>query len=366
LNTMKKLLIAVFCSLGAQVYGQTVYEVIDTTKVEIAKRVDFVRNYYNSLTQEEAKAFWHPKLKDVGTYNAATGIEGYSRNHVPKRIKEFVKLEIIELEILNDSLAYVKIDMRYPGEESAIATMKYYIVEDNGTLYLDNAINYERHRFIFRETTDIDFYCSPYKTIDETELMRGSGAIDSLYGMLITRGERKRIQVYWCSSIEEMNIVANMAKYYGYQGGFANSDLGFAAYMYESPVHTHEFVHLLLNGTKEHNFIMEEGMASLFGGLNPNQGYGDGKMLVRECLLNGTCSVEDLTRNRRALNLNYSVWATICEYVIKKLGKDKLFEMYYGKAVNDTNLIEEVCGMLDISEKQMFADLEAMILGHDQ
>lgn len=365
LKNMKKLLMIIFCLLSIQSYGQSVYEAIDTNNVAIAKRIEFVRSYYNSSTKEDAKIFWHPKLRDIQNYNFGTNIEAYSRNNVPRRIRDVLKLEIIELEILNDTLSYVKIEMNDP-RFGIVATLKYYMVEDDGTIYLDNAINYERHRFILHKTPNIDYYASPYKSVTDEELMRGSEVIDSLYDVLLTRRDRKRLEVYLCSNIEEMNIVGNMSKYYGRQGGYANSEANFAVYMYESPIHKHEFVHIILSGTKPHNFILDEGIATLFGGLNPGQSYGDGRRLVRDCLKSQSCRIEDLISNRNVLTLNYSMWALICEYIIKKLCKGKLFDMYYDERINEKNLISKVCDMLNISERQLLADLQTMAMDYDK
>jgi len=363
---MKEILLIAFCLLHIALYGQSIYQTIDTTNTSISKRINFIRNYYNSSTNEDGKKFWHPKLKDIINYNSATSIETFSRNNAPRRIKDGLRLEIIELEMLNDTLSYVKIEMRTPDDGIALATMKYYIIENNGVLYFDNAINYEKNLFSLYQTPNIDYYISPYKSFPKSELLKGSEVIDSLNNILLSKKDKRKIEVYLCSNIEEMNIVANMSKYYGRQGGFANSELGFTAFMYESPIHSHEFVHLLLCGTKKDNYILEEGIATLFGGLSPSQSYISGKNLIKECLISGTCSIEDIIQNRKNLTLQYTIWAVFCEYIINKLGKDKLFEFYYDKNVNDSNIINKVCDIINISEDQLFINLKNAILNNDK
>jgi hypothetical protein len=363
---MKNILItSVFLMCFNTLYSQSVYNTIDTSNIEIAKRIDFIRRYYNCETNENAKKFWNPKLINVKHYNFGTGIEAISRNNTPKEIKKLFKLQISELEMLNDSLAYVKIEVVYP-EDGHILTYKYYIGGNKEQYYLDNAISYEKSRFKQYKTNNVNFYISPFRNFSTKELNETSKSIDDLYSILKTRKKRSVIDVYLCSNIEEMNIVANMSKYYGRQGGFSNSESNFTAYMYQSPKHLHEFVHVIMGGNKEQNSILEEGIASYYGGLNPNQTLSYGKTLVKNCLKNDGCKIEDLMYNRKNLVLNYSVWAAICEYIIIKLGEKSLFNLFYDEDVNDKNLLDVLSNQLNTPKEMILSDIQKMFLSGDK
>lgn len=364
---MKILYIIIISFLSFQLYSQEVYLAVDTSNISISKRVDFIKEYFQSETREKEKEFWHPKYKNIKNYNYSSNIETFTRIYTPKEINNYCDLLIYELDILNDSLSYVKIEATYPDfNPKQFVTYKYYIVEKDGELFLDNSIYYEKHKFVLYKTSNIDFYISPYKKVSKRELESASEVIDSLYNVLVTRNKKKKIQAYVCSNIEEMNIIANMTKYYGRQGGFANPEANFAAYMYENPVHMHEFVHLLLDFHQENNFILEEGIATFFGGLNPQQSYHQGKIKVQECVENSSCNIEDLISNRDDLTLNYSMWGILCEYIINTLGKEILFDLLYDKSIHDKNLISNICDLNKITKEQLIKELRNLILNYDK
>lgn len=272
---------------------------------------------------------------------------------------------ISELEILNDTLSYCKIEVSTP-EGHHYLTYKYYIVDVNGKLFLDNCLPYELARFKFITTENLDFYVSPFHVVDERLYKTASKAIDSLYRVLKPDAKKDKFRVFMCSSIEEMNILSNMTKYYGYVGGFANMGAKYAVYTYDTPIHKHEFVHMILGKTKGKGFILGEGIASLYGGLSPQVSYADGKKQLKRGYEDSQYNFEQLyTRkifNARDNTPSYTTAAVVCEYIQRDFGIEKLLEFYYDPNINDKNLLAELSTLKNITEDDLIKKIEKIIL----
>ena len=230
---------------------------------------------------------------------------------------------------------------------------------------MDNCLPYELSRFRPVTTENLDFYVSPYHSINEGEYQLASDAVDSLYRNLGLARERKKFQIFLCSNIEEMNILSNMTKYYGYVGGFANMEQKYAVYTYDTPVHKHEFVHLILDKPSGSSYILGEGMATLFGGISPFVSYAEGKRFLKKGYENSEYDFQRLYKreisNTRDNVPSYTTAAVVCEYIKREFGIKALLEMYHDPKINDDNLLQELAERENITKDRLVKRIESII-----
>ncbi|GAA4182791.1 hypothetical protein GCM10022218_40470 [Sphingobacterium ginsenosidimutans] len=364
---MRKILLFLFWNIillcGNYLKAQNVYEVIDSTDIKIEARINFIRNYFAG-DREQAKEFWHPKYQQKKDYNYAVFIDAVSRNFSPKDIRKNNKLLISELEMLNDTLSYCKIEV-FTLDGLHYLTYKYFIIDINGKLFFDNCLPYELSRFQNVPTEYLDFYISPYHTISRSALTSASKTVDSLYNVLRPGQNKEKFKIFMCSNIEEMDILSNMTKYYGYVGGFTNMEEKYAVYAYDSPIHKHEFVHLILGKRSGMGYILGEGIPTLYGGVSPQISYYEGRMELQEGYRKALYNFEKLY-NREISNAknnvpSYTIAAVVCEYIRRKFGLDELLALYYNPNINDDNLLVELARKSLITKERLIDEIEVII-----
>ena len=358
-------IIAMFLLLVNVLHGQRISNNIDSSSADNIVKVKLIRSYYESENDSIAKLHWNPSLRFYNNYNFSKNIETYSRTSSPKQINKHLGLSITELESVNDTLSYVKIDVDYPGE-GVILTYKYYIVKIGNKYYLDNCIDYEKGRFKKFSTENIIFYISPlHKRIGDHLYTEANKTVDSLYNSLPTLKKRAKFEVFLCSSVEEVNLLSNLTRYYSKQLAFANPDFNTVVMMYDSPIHKHEFVHAVVGGDRSDSRILNEGIATLYGGLSPQQGFNDGIKELKILLKKEDKDLEQVFKANNSTIVNYTIYGLIAEFLEEKLGRKELFALHYDKEINDKNLIEIASQAMRISVPTFWKLLHNFIVQHD-
>lgn len=262
---------------------------IDTTKQKNLSLCNFVINYMKKDTI--SNEFWHPKYKNSEAYDY--NIDWIWSEYTPKKLSEKCNIEIIELQQINDSLTYFKLQVSSKpnkNEESFTNIYKYYIVEQAGRYYLDNCKEYDSKKFAYYKTKNISFYTSYFYKIDKQKMDNASKSIDSLYTTLKVKGKKKAIDYFMCASEEELNNLANIVVWNGGLSGFTNIPEGYVVGVNDNPNYKHEFIHAIL-GYGANCFFLQEGIATLYGGTDKGKiSYKQGP--VRLNVLN--CSAEFL------------------------------------------------------------------------
>jgi len=360
---MKKILLVVTFSLFMNiVYSQTVYDAIDTTDIEIAERIKFIRSYYNQET--DYKEFWHPKYKNYNSCNFSELVDGISRNLSPKRIRDRFNTQITELQLLNDSLSYFKIFISDKSDPHLVE-YKYYLVKLNGKYYLDNCKEYEKYRFNSYKTQYITFYTSPWIKADTIKMVEASNALSELYSKLTPDKPLQNITNFVCSSVEEMNILTNMTHYYGYVGGFAQMDDNFIVSHNGPYDYIHEFIHILLGNTAGGSFFLGEGVASYYGGLSYKTSYKEGLRYLKGCFAEKRCTFDLLLAkkiyNQRDNTPGYAFAALICDFIINNYGYSYFMSLYNNPEVTDANLLNIVSADNQITVEDVLNNLIKII-----
>ncbi len=343
-------------------HSQSVYDVVDSVNVDIKKRIDFLREYYTQ--EKDYKSYWHPKYKDIENYQFGTNIETFVRMYSPKVTNNALDLQIREICLLNDSLSYVKLKGFY--DKQHIITYKYYIADIDGKLYLDNCLEYESKRFNHIKTDYIDFYISKWYDFTEEDCLQAAREYDDLYDLLKPPVPKKRMKNFVCASPEEMNILANMEEYYGYVGGFANSECNFIVAHKKEVFYKHEFVHAILGSPASGKcWHLSEGMATRFGGFRESDDFDYCLQYLREGYASGRFNFDDLYHRKISNPTDnaptYSFAALLCEYILQKWGMDTLREMYYNPEITDDNLLSILENKANLDKEGLIRQIEALI-----
>lgn len=338
---------------------------IDTTNREKGHLYKFIVSYFEKDTISNEK--WHPKYRDKQTYDYT--IDWLWSNRTPRKLAKIMNLELVELQKVNDTLAYCKILARYKSDdpkESFSNVYKFYIVNIDGKYYFDNCKDYDSNRFKKFETRNVNFYVSPFYNIDEQKMKSASRQLDLLCKELKKPRLAKPIDYYMCSSEDELNNLSNLLIWDGGLGAYTNIPEGFIVAVNDDPVYKHEFVHAIL-GESANCFFLQEGVAVLYGGLDKGtKSYEAGLADLRACYQNGKCTFENLydrkVDQKYNSNLTYEFAGVFCKYLIDKYGLEFFYKLYYNKEITTANFIEKVSELTGTSKKEIVEGVEKMIL----
>jgi hypothetical protein len=335
--------------------AQKLNPVIDSTQSEIIPKIDFLKAYFSDTVN--VKSYWLPKYSTTEYYNYSQLVDALTRNFKPYQALKKFDVEITELQSINDTLSYFKY-MISASYDKHLVEYKLYLVNRNGTFFIENCKDLEKDRFYHFETPNITFYISKWREIDTISLNRASYRLDSIAKFLIPGSSIPHIQSYLCETVEEMNIITNMTHYYGFVGGFTHIENRFIVSYKAPPDYIHEFVHVILPpAAGMPNFFLGEGIASYLGGLSHHHSYQYGKEYLKDCFDSGRCTF-DLLLARKIYNQydntpTYAFAAAICDYIITNYGYDYFFELYHNPDVNDTNVMDKICDDKNISKKRL-------------
>lgn len=338
---------------------------IDTTKQKNLSLCNFVINYMKKDTINNE--FWHPKYKNSEAYDY--NIDWVWNEYTPKKLSEKCNIEIIELQQINDSLAYFKLQISNKpnkNEEPFTNIYKYYIVELAGKYYMDNCKDYDSKKFAYYKTKNIGFYTSCFYKIDKQKMENASKSIDSLYSALKVKKSKKAIDYFMCASEEELNNLANIVVWNGGLSGFTNIPEGYVVGINDNPSYRHEFIHAIL-GYGANCFFLQEGIATLYGGTDKGKiSYKKGLIELKECYKKGDCNFDNLyareVGSKYSSNLTYTFAATFCKYIIDNFGFDLFYKLYYDKNISSTNFIEKLTNSTGKDKETLIKEVEKMIL----
>ncbi len=359
-----KNILAIFllCLSGYSTYAQTINMVIDSSDISIKEKITFIKDYFQQ--EQDAKKFWHPKYANSEKYNFSTLIDGITQFHTPKAMLDRFKVEITELQELNDSLSYFKFALS-SDKDPHIIEYKHYLVKIGNQYYIDNCKDYEKHRFSHIKTPNISFYISPWFGFKEDDLNKASEKMDSLFQVLKPQKSMPHVENFLCASIEEMNCLTNMTHFYGYVGGFTHIEQNFIVAHNNAPLYLHEFIHVLLGAAAGNSFILGEGLASYLGGLSHHHSYQDGLDYLKQCFEEGRCTFDLLwerkIHNQRDNIPTYGFAAAFCDFIITNYGYDYLLDLYNDPAISDQNLIEKVCQDQKLTKEDIVAAVKKII-----
>jgi hypothetical protein len=362
---MRKLVIVLIllhfhCTIMAQV--KIAYK-IDTSQVKTMKLCNFIRDYMNQDTI--SNKFWHPKYKtkEVFDYN----IDWIWSEYSPKKLSEKLNVEIVELQQINDSLSYFKLQMatKPSKDDDAFSNVyKYYIVEKAGKYFFDNCKEYDSKKFAYYKTKNIGFYTSHFYAIEKSKMDDASKAIDSLYLSMKVQVPRKTIDYFMCANEEELNNLANIVVWNGGLGGFTNIPEGYVVGINKNPVYKHEFIHAIL-GYGANCFFLQEGIATLFGG-SKEKSYQQGFLELNDCYKKGACNFDNLyareVGGQFSSNLTYTFGAVFCQYLIDNYGFDFFYKLYYDKSITSENFLDKVSIATSKNKEKIKQEVEKLIL----
>jgi len=357
-------IILIFCSVNA-VAQLAVSSKIDTSKSKTLSLVKFI----NSYMQKEAinKDLWHPKYqnKEVWDYS----MDWIWGRFSPKKITGLFDMEIVELQSVNDTLSYFKLLAKSKPEkleENFTNIYKYYIVEINGNYFLDNCKEYDKVRFKEYKTKSINFYASPFLNIPIEKMKNAAHEFEKLNAVLKRPKLQKPIDYYMCATEEELNNLSNIVVWNGGLGGYTNIPEGWIVAIGSEPNYSHEFVHAIL-GQSAHCFFLQEGMASLYGGMERGtKNYNQGVAELKDCYKKGNCNFDQLyTRKidqKYSSSLGYSFAAVCCKYLIDNFGLEYFYKIYYDKTITSDNFLEKISSITGKNPAEIKAGIEALIL----
>lgn len=349
------------CNLNAQI---SVPLKVDTSKIEIKELYLFVEKV---MAQETiTKELWNPKYRNAKYYNYNYFIDWIWRSLPPKTITDKFDVRLVELQIINDTLSYFKLEVSN-NDTTNIAMFniyKYYIVKQNDTLYLDNCKEYDSYIFNQIETENIIFHISPFINISKSDLETASKEFDLLQIELGYLSNRTKVEYYMCSNESEMNMLSNIVVWNGGVGGFTNMESKYVVAISNNPFYKHEFVHVIL-GKGAPCFFLGEGIASLIGGLNENTTYNEGLTELKDCFKSGRCNFDNLYERKVGNNYNmnptYAFAAVFCKWLISEVGLNVFYEMYYDNSINTNNFLDKVIERTGKSENEARTEIINLI-----
>jgi len=338
---------------------------IDTTDHKKLQLYNFIASYFKKDTI--SNLMWHPKYAGKRSYDYT--MDWLWSNSTPKKLATLMDLELVELQQLNDTLAYCKILAKSKPEklgEVFSNVYKLYIVKIKNEYYLDNCKDYDSRRFKKIETKNIHFYISSFYTIDKRKMKGASRELDILYGRLKRPRLTKPIDYYMCSSEDELNNLSNLLVWDGGLGAYTNIPEGFIVAVNDNPVYKHEFIHAIL-GSSANCFFLQEGIAVLYGGLDRGtKSYEDGLVELKACYESGKCNFENLFEKKvdqkYNSSLTYTFAGAFCEYLIKSYGLDFFYKLYYDKEITTANFIERIINETGKSKKEVIEGVEKIIM----
>ncbi len=363
---MRKLVIVVilllsYCTIMAQV--KIAYK-IDTSQNKTMRLCNFIKDYMQQDTV--SKKFWHPKYKNKEAFDY--NIDWIWSENSPRKLSEKLNVEIVELQQINDSLSYFKLQIASKvntGDEAFSNIYKYYIVEKLGKFYLDNCKEYDSKKFAYYKTKNIGFYTSYFYAIEKSKMDEASKAIDSLYLSLKVQVPRRTIDYFMCANEEELNILANIVVWNGGLGGFTNIPEGYVVGINKNPVYKHEFIHAIL-GYGADCFFLQEGIATLFGG-SKEKSYQQGFIELKDCYKKGGCNFDNLyareVGGQFSSSLTYTFGAVFCQYLIDNHGFDFFYKLYYDKSITSENFLDKVSTATNKSKEKIKQEVEKLIVG---
>lgn len=337
---------------------------IDTTKQKKALLYHFINDYMQQDTISDQ--FWNPKYKGREIYNYT--MDWIWGRYSPKKISKMHQVTLVELQEVNDTLSYFKLMLTSkPAKDGSTYSnvYKYYIIEKSGKYYLDNCKEYDQNRFKKIATKNIDFYISPFYKINPADLENASGALDALYQEMKKTHLKKPLAYFMCSSEEELNNLSNIVIWDGGLGGFTNIPEGYVVAINSNPFYKHEFVHAIL-GSSANCFFLQEGIATLYGGLNKNMSYEQGLKQLKACYQNGGCNFDKLYKRdvsgQDGSNLIYAFAGVFCKYLIANYGLNYFYQLYYDKQYTSDNFLEKIMLKTGKSKAQIQKGVEQLIL----
>ncbi|TDO20327.1 hypothetical protein [Pedobacter duraquae] len=342
----------------------TISSKIDTSKTNNAQLIKFINTYFQK--DSISKTMWHPKYKNKVVWD-------YSMDWIwgtwsPKKISTKFDLELVELQKVNDTLSYFKISAASKPEimhEKFTNVYKYYVVNINGKYYLDNCKPYDQTRFTEYKTKNINFYSSPFYHIPPAKMKAAAVELEKLNKQLKRPAITKPIDYFLCATEEELNNLSNIVIWNGGLGGYTNIPERFIVAISDNPDYKHEFVHALL-GTGANCFFLQEGMASLYGGMDEGaKTYEQGIKELKECYNSGDCNFEKLyARNigqKYSSSLTYTFAAACCKYLINNYGLEYFYKLYYNKDITSENFLEKVSNITGKTPKDFRTGMEKLL-----
>lgn len=309
---------------------------------------------------------WHPKYKGKTVYNYT--MDWTWGRFTPKKISKLFKVELVELQMVNDSLAYFKLLTKARSEktqDNAVNVYKFYIVKIGKHYYLDNCKPYDDSRFKTYATKNIIFRYSPFYNPEKERMKKASDQLESLYKQLKRPHLSSPVVYYMCANEEELNNLSNIVIWDGGLGGFTNIPDGYVVAINDDPFYKHEFVHAILKSSAN-CFFMQEGIASLYGGMNKGKlSYEQGIKELKAGYLSGKCNFDNLyAREVKAQynsNLTYTFAAAFCKYLIDQYGLEYFYKLYYDKEITTDNFMQKVTAITGKTEQQIKNGVEGMI-----
>ncbi|RZM25686.1 MAG: hypothetical protein EOO88_18400 [Pedobacter sp.] len=338
---------------------------IDTSKADNKQSIEFIKKYFNK--EKVDKTLWHPKYKNSVVWD-------YSMDWIwgrwsPNKIAKSFALEIVELQKLNDTLSYFKIAAVSNPEimlDKFTNVYKYYIVKLDGQYYLDNCKPYDQNRFTSYKTKNINFYTSPFYNIEPAKMQSAARELEKLNKRLKRPTLSRPIDYYLCATEEELNNLSNTVIWNGGLGAYTNIPEHFIVAINDNPDYKHEFVHALL-GPSANCFFLQEGMASLYGGMDKGvKSYEQGRQELQACYKSGDCSFNTLyTRNvgqKYSSSLTYAFAAACCKYLIDNYGLEYFYKIYYNTEITTENFLEKVSMITGKTKTELQTGIEKTIL----
>ena len=354
------LIFAINCSAQIRVSAK-----IDTSKKTTLLQYQFIKSYMNK--DVISKDLWHPKYKNKEVWD-------YSMDWIwgawtPKKICAKFDIELVELQQVDDTLSYFKITATSDPKvmkEQFTNVYKFYVVKHQGQYYLDNCKDYDNSRFAMYKTKNINFYSSPFYHIGKAKMNAASLQLERLNQQLQRPAMTRPIDYYLCATEEELNNLSNIVVWNGGLGGYTNIPERFIVAISDNPDYQHEFVHALL-GPSAHCFFLQEGMASLYGGIEKgSKTYDQGIAELKACYAAGNCTFEKLYARdidqKFSSSLTYTFAAACCKYLIDNYGLTYFYKIYYNKAITTENFMEQISSITGKSQTELKAGIEKLIL----
>lgn len=338
---------------------------IDTSKSQTRQLYQFIDAYLQQDTI--SREMWHPKYKGKKVYDYTMDWLWGSKS--PKKFSKLFELELAELQKVNDTLSYVKILAKSRPEklhEDFSNVYKFYIVEIKGKYYLDNCKEYDAVRFKKHQTKNLNFYVSPFYTVDKKAMEKASEQLERLYVQLKRPRLAKPIDYYLCATEEELNNLSNIVIWNGGLGGYTNIPEGFIVAINSNPDYKHEFIHAIL-GSSANCFFLQEGIATLYGGMDKGmKSYEKGIEELKACYGTGQCNFDNLyareVKQQYSSTLTYTFAGAFCKYLIDNYGLDYFYKLYYNEAITTENFMEKVSESTGKSQAEIRKGVEKLIL----
>jgi len=337
---------------------------IDTSQHKIAEIYRFVNTYMQQDTI--SNQLWHPKYKNKINYNYT--MDWIWSEYTPRQITRRFTITLAELQQVNDTLSYVKLMAESKPNKNGDTysnVYKFYIVNIKGKYYLDNCKDYDSDRFKQHHTQNIQYFVSPFYQISQAQMDQASSSLDELYKQLKRPPLKKALTYYMCATEEELNNMINIVVWDGGFGGFTNIPDGYIVAINANPFYKHEFIHAIL-GSSANCFFLQEGIASLYGGLNKETTYEEGLKQLKACYQSGGCNFDKLYKrevfDQYHSTLIYAFAATFCKYIIAEHGLDYFYKLYDDTSFTSENFLEKISVKAGKSKEEIKKGVEKLIL----